>query len=232
MEENNTFGFSILMLKIIALVAMIIDHIGTTLLQENSVYYWIFCGIGRISFPIFAFVLVEGFIHTKDIKKYILRMGIFAIISEVPFDLLHFGTDYGKWLSEQNIMFTLAIGLVMMFIDMQIKKNCNNDSWVYTAMVVVCAMFATYLLRTDYTYAGVLFIAVFYFFRDNKINKSIGNALLNIVAYGGIQIIGIFSIPFIWFYNNKPGRYKFRYMFYIIYPLHMLIIWVISILLH
>ena len=87
MQENMNGELTGTQLKVIALVTMIIDHIGVVLLEPNSVVYWVARSIGRLAFPIYCFLLVEGFIHTRNVKKYLGRLLLFAVISEIPFDI-------------------------------------------------------------------------------------------------------------------------------------------------
>ncbi|WP_461817744.1 TraX family protein, partial [Faecalimonas sp.] len=103
-------GINSFQLKIIAIIAMIIDHIGLFFFPEHI----LFRIIGRISFPIFAFLIVEGFYHTRDIWKYMFRLGVFAVLSEIPFDLLTTGKVFD--LRHQNVFFTLLIGVILMYV--------------------------------------------------------------------------------------------------------------------
>ena len=96
-------------LKCIAIITMLIDHIGAVLFPENLVLRY----IGRISFPIFCFLLAEGFYHTKNVKKYMMRLAVFAVLSEIPYDLA-FRNTYIEF-TRQNVFFTLLIGVVMMY---------------------------------------------------------------------------------------------------------------------
>ena len=119
-ERKKAAGLSGSTLKIIAIITMLIDHIGATILWMEIIYngdqlyglYYLCRSIGRISFPIFCFLLVEGFMHTSDVKKYAVRLGIFALVSEIPFDLaLGQQLIYAK---HQDVFFGLVIALLVM----------------------------------------------------------------------------------------------------------------------
>jgi len=112
--KNNKVGIDAFTLKMIAAVTMLIDHVGYIFFPQ----YVLLRIIGRISFPIFAFLIVEGFMHTRDVKKYIFRMIIFALITEIPFDFAFYGTF--NW-GHQNVLVTFLLALVAMYIDRQYK---------------------------------------------------------------------------------------------------------------
>ena len=107
-DRKVPFGLSSFALKCIALITMIIDHVGAILYPEARVLRI----IGRIAFPIYAFLVAEGFYHTKNVKKYMLRLLLFALVSEIPFDLALTGQilEFGH----QNVFFTLFAGLLLM----------------------------------------------------------------------------------------------------------------------
>lgn len=146
-------------LKMIAMLSMLADHIGAVLFPEQI----LFRVIGRLAFPIFAYTLVEGFFYTHDIKKYMCRIGILALVSEIPFDL----TASGKILEfrHQNIFFTLFIGLVMMYF---LMKSSGKFEMVTVSLV---SFLIADLLRTDYGGVGVLMILCFYLFWDDVSGK-------------------------------------------------------------
>lgn len=138
----------------IAIAAMACDHIGAVLFPQ----YLEMRIIGRIAFPIFAFTLVEGFCHTKDVKKYMMRLGILALISEVPFDLAFWGVplEFGH----QNVFFTLFLGIAMLYLYL---KSIRTSRQIFA---VLGMMLLSELLHTDYNSAGLLMIFIFYMFRE------------------------------------------------------------------
>jgi hypothetical protein len=139
-------------LKWIAMTSMLIDHIGYVFLQGTSYYIW-FRAIGRIAFPLYCFLLVEGFFHTHNLKNYCIRIAIWAVVTEIPFDLMASGTPFAP--NYQNVLFTLLLGLFAMI-------SCNLSA---RFVLVPCCIFGGYLLHSDYGAFGVLLILVFYLYR-------------------------------------------------------------------
>lgn len=217
-------------LKMIAIVTMLIDHIGVTLIPETSNAWWVFRIIGRISFPIFAFLIVEGFYHTRNVNKYLLRLGIFALVSEIPFDLA-FYDSLGN-LHHQNIFFTLFLGLgtiyLMSMIEHKFAKNLLASN-LLDAIVLILACVIAELLLVDYGLYGIIIIAAFYLFRNSKIMLALVMLIIFSSFMGGISIYAIFSLIFIFLYNGKKGR-DCKYLLYGFYPVHLLILYGISFL--
>lgn len=205
-------------LKWIAIITMVIDHIGAVLLPEYIVLRY----IGRISFPIFCFLLTEGFYHTRNVEKYILRLGIFALISEIPYDLafLDTVTDFRR----QNVFFTLCVGMIMMYA----IRQTNNLT--VKVLYLVLAMWAAQMLRGDYGYKGILLIAVYFFFRENKTLKIFLGAFWNFIWNGAIQGYGALAAIPILMYDGEKGK-SMKYLFYVFYPIHLLILYIISVIL-
>lgn len=230
-------------LHIIAMSCMLLDHIWHFGLINHNILN---C-IGRIAFPIFAFMIVEGYFKTKDLKKYILRLFIFALLSEIPFNLMLGGSVI--YSVTQNVLWTFLIGIGLIWLMEKVKgKNI-----FIRALMLIFILFAGFILGliglTDYHYAGVFTVFVFYFFRNKKwynlivqiiclwvINTEIlggyeylinvGNYTIHILRQS-IAILGL--IP-IWLYNGNQGYYnKFiKYLYYSFYPLHLLVLWMIS----
>lgn len=186
--------------------------------------------LGRISFPLFAFLLVEGYLHTKNLKKYYKRLIIFAIISQIPFML--FRTLVGEW-KMLNIMFTLLCGLLCITAYDKIKKEYIS----FPLCLII--IFIGNLLNVDYGWFGITIILILYIFRSSKILKLIAYILvimfyfyLSGVKYISIDTIKLFiayvsPIIFILLYNGKEGK-KIKYFFYWFYPIHMFIIYGLS----
>jgi len=211
-------------LKLIAITSMLIDHVAAVFIPANSWPYLICRLIGRLAFPIYAFLIVEGFYHTRNIKKYLLRLGIFALISEVPFDLAF----YNKWFygKHQNIFFTLFLGLLTIYLinmaENKYKEKMLVVNLVNTA-ITLASCFLAVLLKTDYKFTGILLIVAFYLFRGNKLMSAITMVILSgniIQAFSALSIIPIS------FYNGKKGR-NIKYLFYVFYPAHLIILYLI-----
>lgn len=219
-------------LKIIAIVTMLIDHATAILVPTNTMTYLIGRSIGRLAFPIFCFLLVQGLLHTKNIQKYLTRLGLFALISEIPFDLA-FSDNTTQWgfLEHQNIFFTLFIGLGVIYLMSIIEKKFVNNiflSNIFDMLVVLAGSFLAVLLSTDYSFGGILLIVAFYLFRENKLLLTVAVFIVNAYMFGGLQGLATLSMIFIWFYNGQRGQKINKYLFYAFYPVHILILYLIS----
>lgn len=227
------------MLKLLAVCFMLSDHLWATIVAGNQWMNY----VGRLAFPIFAFLIAEGFIHTKNYRKYLERLLIFAVISEVPFDLFYGGTYFYPF--HQNVLFTLLFGLISINAISKGKAERTIKSSLVTILIVALAVLAGTLLFTDYGGKGVLTVIIFYIFRDFRgawILQLISMALLHGVLYQGLYIpveifghiidfhtqgFAVLSLIPIWLYNGKSGfRHPvLKYGFYIFYPLHMLMLY-------
>jgi hypothetical protein len=220
-------------LKMIAIITMFIDHYTAILIPDNTMEYIIGRSIGRLAFPIFCFLLVEGFYHTKSVNKYLIRLGIFALISEIPFDLAFSDTTtkYG-FLNHQNIFFTLFIGLFVIYLMRIIEKRYTDNMIminILNCIVVVAGGSAASFLATDYSFMGVLMIVTFYLFRERKFTLTIVLFVINTLNGGPLQLLATLSMIFIVFYNGKRGPKFNKYIFYGFYPVHILVLYLISV---
>lgn len=216
-------------LKIIAIVTMFIDHIGYAIFGKFSFFNY----IGRIAFPIFAFQISEGYIHTRNLKKYFLRLFIFALISQIPFMLFY------KLISntfELNIFFTLLLGLACIYI--YDKSKYKFTSIILSIVIGIIAEFS----HCDYGFYGVAIILLFYIFKNNISLASIAFILATTIkyliiifkyglydAYIYLLICTIIPIIFINLYNGKKGK-DTKYLLYLFYPIHLLLIYGISLI--
>ena len=202
-------------LKWIAAITMLIDHIG-------AIFYPDILGfriVGRIAFPIFAFLIVEGFRHTHDLRKYMLRMLVFACVSEIPFDLAFFGIWFAP--GHQNVMFTFFLALILL----ESLEKIYSAGWRILAFIAGMAL--AYVLRTDYNYFGILLVCLYANFALCKERwKRVFPTFLNVLA-GSVQIWGILAAVPLYFYGGKEGR-KMKYFFYIFYPGHLLVLYFIK----
>ena len=225
MDKQNTlkkYKIDAAALKYIAIITMLIDHTAASLIglvpfiTEN---YKIMRSIGRIAFPIFAFLLVEGFYKTKDRKKYTKNMMIFALISEIPYNYMLTGKFFD--LNYQNIYFTLTLGLLMMYM-LEIHKN-----FIFKIIIVVTtALIAEFIIKSDYGIFGIIPIAVFYSTYNEK--DKINNFLMYELAYAFEfnSLVHIANILLAFFYNGKRGKQN-KYFFYAFYPGHLLVLMLI-----
>lgn len=213
---------NVFILKIMALVSMIIDHYGAIFHEGVDIYRI----IGRLAFPIYCFLLVEGYMHTKNIKKYGIRLFIFALVSEIPFDLAFYGKiEFGH----QNIFFTLLIGLITIyFLDKKEGRFKNNKSLVLSASIL-----AATLLYVDYSFIGIIYILAFYYYKELPKAKrlpKVGLVLLasNLLA-GIMQQYSLLALPIIYLYNGElgPKNKVLQMLFYIAYPLHLAIFYLL-----
>lgn len=202
-------------LKCIAIITMAIDHTGAVLFPG----IWIYRYIGRIAFPVFSFLLVEGFFHTRDIRKYMVRLGVFAVLSEIPYDLAFRGELLE--FEHQNVFFTLFIGVAMMYA---LEKS---SGWPVKVMEVLLAMWAANLLCSDYRFKGILLVAVYYFFHEGKWEKFLLGAGWNFIWNWKIQGYGAAASILIGLYSGEKGR-SLKYFFYLFYPLHLLVLYGIA----
>lgn len=237
---SGKMDLSVAALHILAMAFMLMDHLWATLLPAQE---WLTC-VGRIAFPIFAFMAVEGYFHTHNLKKYLLRMLIFAVISEVPFDLMYGGTWF--YPVHQNVIWTLMMGLVGIHLMETVRKKKSTFVYILvSAIVVILGGLLGTLSMVDYYGIGVLTVFIFYFFRGRKWWCLLGQMLalywVNVELLGGLMYpIRLFGMEFelcqqglallallpIWLYRGRQGYHSkpFQYFCYAFYPIHMLVI--------
>lgn len=224
-------------LHIIAMIFMLCDHMWATILD----YEWLTC-IGRIAFPIFAFLITEGYIHTSNINKYIKRMVIFAIITEIPFNLMVSASPIYPF--HQNVLWTFVISLLTLkYLNFDNTKNIFKS-----ILIILLAIIIATITMCDYFGAGVMMVVGFYIFRKSKLLQLLMMIYVNMILLQGysypIDIAGytyyfpqqgfaILSLIFIWLYNGKQGYHAkwFKIFCYAFYPLHMLILYILTIVL-
>lgn len=312
--ESKKKGISGSTIKLIAIIAMVIDHVAAVVLarqmiasgyldainsgiyeevmgwlNDNMLLYYSYDfmrTVGRLGFPIFCFLLVEGFMRTKNVKSYLLRMGVFALVSEIPFDLAMTGSWF-HW-GYQNVFFTLFLGLFTLCAFAFFEKQVLSKGWgilvnttgallpaayvtmclaniagvkrigsillgcgiicIFLAILIlictkkygehkvqtICAdisvlmvvMYLADLLYTDYSGMGVLTIVVMYLFRKSKVKSMVaGCIVLTIMNFS--EWFAFFSIIPVALYNGKRGL-RMKYFFYVFYPLHLLILYLLS----
>lgn len=224
-------------LHIIAMIFMLCDHMWATILD----YEWLTC-LGRIAFPIFAFLITEGYIHTSNINKYIKRMVIFAIITEIPFNLMVSASPIYPF--HQNVLWTFVISLLTLkYLNFDNVKNSFKS-----ILIILLAIIIATITMCDYFGAGVMMVVGFYIFRKSKFLQLLMMIYVNMILIQGysypIDIAGytyyfpqqgfaVLSLIFIWLYNGKQGYHAkwFKIFCYAFYPLHMLILYILTIVL-
>lgn len=217
--ESKQHGFmNNFTLKIIAIISMVVDHVGYVLLDNDPICR----AFGRIAFPIFCFLIVEGFFHTRNHMDYLLRLCIFAILSEVPFDLTFFGQVVN--LHHQNVFITLAIGLASIFC----LEEMNNRKYYVLPLLALWGL--TYFIHSDYGIGGVLLICAFYITRNSPLVRIIVCGLLLYSFYGNTELYGLIALLPISLYNGKKGP-DTKMFFYWFYPVHLLIIYGLTLIL-
>ena len=244
-KTKPSFEISALSLHVMAMSFMLCDHLWGTIVPGND---WLTC-IGRLAFPIFAFMIVEGYFHTKNLKKYVYRLLLFAVISEIPFNLA-MGSSV-IYPVHQNVLwsFLIAIGLINWNERTKTKKCWKRI--VVGCLSVVIGYVGGLVTMVDYYHAGVLTVLVFYFFRQRKWWCYLGQVIclwyINVEMLGGFsyeillgqqtiflsrQSIALLALIPIWAYRGKQGYHnKFlQYSCYAFYPLHLLILGIIKLL--
>ncbi len=224
---------NIFTLKIIALFTMIIDHLTYLHLDLPYNIYVICRLIGRISFPLYIFIITESLFYTKSKKKFINSLLVLAFISQVPFAFY-----FGNKLSYLNVLFTLFFGSLIVYnIDNTIKKPINKNITLLTISV-----FLPIIFRCDYDIIGSFSIPILYYskiiFSKYKINTNIVSSIyiffMLLLLYSSVWLpyayFGAITCVLILSYNKKEGK-KFKLLFQISYPLHISIFLLLNIIL-
>lgn len=233
-------------LHIMGMIFMLCDHLWGTIVPGND---WLTC-IGRLTFPIFAFLIVEGYFHTRNLKKYVQRLLLFAVLSEIPFNLA-MGSSV-IYPIHQNVLwsFLIAIGL----IHWNEKAKASRKLWkriLVGCVTVILGYILGIVTMVDFYHAGILTVLVFYFFRQGKWWSYIGQFAclwyINMEMLGGFSYMITFMgqtlfvprqgfallalIP-IWLYRGKKGYHSkwLQYFNYAFYPVHLLILGLIKVL--
>ena len=244
-------------LKYIALFSMLLDHIGVIYQSRLSqMAYFLLRAVGRLSFPLFCFILVEGFFHTKNRKKYQQRLLIFALLSEIPYDLaFHYlpSDTIGSLLhsqrltlaafspafQEQNVLFTLFLGFTAMIL-MENASQYRRNTFYRNIDILIIFCCLSEVFQTDCGAAGILCIFFFY-----SIYKKRGNCtnlplkagligtlpaalpLLTYVSPFPVQVFAFADSLLLRCYSGEKGH-GWKYFFYLFYPLHLLILYLLG----
>lgn len=239
-------------LKIIAVITMIIDHIAYGLIEEGlwqpanyipyymglsndtwHIIYLVMRSVGRTAFIIYAYFLVDGYFRTRDWKRYALRLGLLAIVSEIPFDLL--GDLQWFYWDSQNVFFTLLIGFCMLrLLDaIQEKENLKNKEALQIICVATASWLATFI-RADYFYVGIILFAIFYYMRKKPETMYLCGCVwmcLDMASVHFAYVIGC-AVGFLILSlycserGKNPGNVG-KWAFYFAYPIHLLALCII-----
>ena len=240
MTENKlkleTTSFS---LHIMAMLFMLCDHLWGTIITGND---WLTC-IGRLTFPIYAFMIVEGYFHTKNLKKYVLRLLLFAVISEIPFNLAMGSSLFFP--IHQNVLWSFLISIGFIHWNEKVKEK---QLWkrILVGFATICIGYLVGIITfIDYYNAGIFMVLVFYFFRGKKWWCYLGQFIclwyINFEMLGGLsyeidifgqthfiarQGLALLALIPIWLYKGKQGYHSkpLQYFYYAFYPLHLLIL--------
>ena len=241
MEQKR--GIDSFTLHILAMLFMLCDHLWATLFPAQE---WLTC-IGRLAFPIFACMIAEGCYYTSNVKKYLQRLFIFALISEIPFNLI-MGSSV-VYLFHQNVLWTFLLGVLSIQIIEKVKKKQKKILLVFTVcLVILMDYFLGTITMVDYNAAGILTVLLFYFFRKKTwvsfVAQLVGMYYLNVVMLGDLyypvtilghhfeiaqQSFALLALIPIWLYNGKQGYHSkwFKYFCYAFYPVHLFVLFVI-----
>ena len=217
--------FSGAQLKYLAFISMLIDHVNnaivTPMLDGGGYLLYlsnIFSILGRIAFPIFIFFIVEGFFKTSNRKKYLITLLIFGVISEVPFDMFTSKTFFDPhW---NNMMFTLALCLITIWIIDSIKNKLDNKVLWYVISIIIVILFGflAMQLSLDYDYHAIVVAYLFYIFYDKPILGA-GLGYLSIIK----ELYSFLGFGMTLTYNGERGR-QYKWLNYFFYPVHILIL--------
>lgn len=242
-SSSDKRGISGSTLKLIAIAAMALDHTAWCLidpqlsarlwptfphlvplasLQEFPALYilsYLFHIIGRITFPLMLFFLTEGITYTRNIYRYAGGLLVFAFLSEIPFDLAFNATVYDP--TGQNVFFTLFLCLIAMYA---IRKLPHRP--VLAALIVVLCGICAWLLRSDYSYRGVIIACVMELLHKKK-TRAYSLGCLTATLLAPWECAALLALPAVQAYNGSRGR-KLKYAFYLFYPLHLLLLYVLK----
>lgn len=245
MGRKSKLEISSMTLHILAMIFMLCDHLWATVIPGND---WL-TNIGRIAFPIFAFMIVEGYFHTKNLKKYVGRLLIFAILSEIPFNLA-MGSRF-FYPIHQNVLWTFLISIGLIHWNEKTKEKKLWKRILVGFASILIGSIVGIITFVDYYHAGILMVLVFYFFRHKKWWCYLGQFIcmwyINCDMLGGLQyemnILGqtyfisrqgfaLLALIPIWLYKGKQGYHSktLQFIYYAFYPVHLIILGILKFL--
>ncbi len=260
---------SSLVLKIIAIVTMVLDHVGYFVYDLPIPYsyelHMIFRIIGRISMPIFCFLIAEGFRKTRNPYRYAVRLAVAALASEIPYNLCFWSSPVAT--GSLNVMFTLLLGLIGLILYKLVLDKTKLPSISALTLIPVCLV--TYYIGADYSFFAPLFIFFFYIASPEMPNGRLLTFIITVIfgfrevmqfgllyfisialslmpflpqytpsglsEWSCVQIFAAVSAVLLFLYNGKPGRrpegklgrLALKYSFYVFYPLHLIVLWIV-----
>ena len=239
MNRKIKFETTSFSLHIVAMICMVCDHMwGISLVGHD-----VFTCIGRLAFPLYAFLLVEGYFHTGDLKKYVKRLFLFAVLSEIPFNLVMGSRLF--YPIHQNVLWSFLISIGLIHWNEKVKEK---QLWKRVLVIIasICIGYIGGIITfVDFYNAGILIVLAFYYFRGKKWWHYLGQWLclwyINVELLGGFSyMVNLFGqtyfvarqgfallalIP-IWLYKGKQGYHSrtLQYSCYAFYPVHLLVL--------
>ena len=240
MTNTKKFETTSFSLHLMAMLFMLCDHLWGTIVPGND---WLTC-IGRVCFPIYAFLLVEGYFHTSNLKKYVKRILLFAVISEIPFNLAMASSVIYPF--HQNVLWSFLIALGLIHCNEKAKASEKRRIRIAVGTFTILAGYLLGLITmVDYYHAGILMVLTFYFFHHRNWWDYVGQLLclgyINLELLGGFgyevvlfgetvfltrQGFALLALIPIWLYKGKQGYHSkwWKYFCYAFYPVHLLIL--------
>ena len=246
LEKKNKIQTTSFSLHVMAMAFMLCDHLWATFMTNQE---WMTC-VGRVAYPIFAFMIVEGYFHTRNLKAYVKRLFLFALLSEIPFNLVLGSRLF--YPIHQNVLFTFLIGIFLIWLNEKARKK--GKLWISVLTGVGTVVLGTVLgivTFVDFYNGGVLMILVFYFFRGRKwwcyLGQLAAMYYINWELISGLSYeLELFGEPFffvrqgfallalipIWLYRGEQGYHSngFKYFCYSFYPGHLLVLGILMML--
>lgn len=218
MTSKTTFGLSGSALKVIALISMVIDHIALYLMEQGTLLYETMRCVGRIAFPVFALLIAEGFIHTRNRSRYFFTLMGFAVISEIPWYMLN-GAD-----GTHNVMFTLALGVATLMVLENLLQRSLIQGFLWTLGMAGLASW----LGVDYEWRGILVIVIFYLFKEYSHSFPYSRGMQFFCTFAFMMQYGVIGVVMacmiIYLYDGTRGFVQgsiAKYGFYAFYPIHL-----------
>ncbi len=243
MDKAKTPDLSSAALHILAMGLMLCDHMWAMLFPAAE---WLTCA-GRLAFPVFAFMVAEGWSHTHDLRKYLRRMLVWAVLAEIPFDLMYYGGAFYPF--HQNVLWTFLLSLLLIAWIEKVRARFQPvPALLMSIGISFLGFILGYAVMADYYGAGVLTVLTFYFFRGrnwkNRVCQLICLYILNVNLLGGysydVQLFGytlevsqqsfaLLALIPIWLYRGRQGYHSkaFQYACYAFYPVHMLLLYLV-----